>query len=221
MRYLHLKLTGEDVDLHPLVPALTDPDAFREARMIDWSPSFDPPRSTVLLYLDGDLDGFEETLLDTDIVLEYDITRFGDEHERGYAYVHSEAHPTEWWLYEAFTSEGLILVSPIRYDDGATSHWIVGPEDRLMKAVERIPDGVDTSIERVGEYDLGRAPVPSSLSPRQREALEVALDIGYYDVPREANRDDVAEALGCAPSTASEHLRKAEAKTVRAYLNRQ
>ena len=108
----------------------------------------------------------------------------------------------------------------------AASQW--ASNQRLMAlallfegraAVEAIPDGVETAIERVGEYDLGQAPIPPPLTPRQREALTVATDAGYYDVPRGASRDDVAERLGCAPSTASEHLRKAEGRLVRTFLD--
>jgi predicted DNA binding protein len=95
---------------------------------------------------------------------------------------------------------------------------LVGPTDRLQAAVDATPEGVETSIERVGEYDLGRPPVPGALPDRQREALEVALEAGYYDVPRGATREDVARRLGCAPSTASEHLRKAEARLVRTFV---
>lgn len=219
MRYLHLRMTGEDATLHPLVPTLTDPDVFRDARMVDWMPSFDPPRVTVLLYLDGDLDHFEEVLERSDLVLEHDLTPFGD--DRGYAYTHTVPHPTEWQLFEVGLSQGLIPVFPVQYHhDGSLSIRIVGPHGRLQAAVDAMPEGIETTIETVGEYDLGRPPIPPSLPPRQQEALAVAFDAGYYEVPREATRDDVAERLGCAPSTASEHLQKAERRVVTTFLGR-
>ncbi|GGO01305.1 MULTISPECIES: helix-turn-helix domain-containing protein [Haloarcula] len=218
MRYLHLRLAGEEATLHPLVATLTDPDLFRDAKMVDWMPSFDPKRATVLLYLDGDLDRFESVLADTDLVLEYDVTPFGD--GRGYAYVHSVPHPTEWQLFEVGMIEGLLPVFPVQYHhDGSLTMRIVGPHQRLQAAVDATPSGVDTVIQQVGEYDLGRPPIPPALPPRQRDALAVALDAGYYDVPRTANRDDVAARLDCAPSTASEHLQKAEAHLVRTFLD--
>lgn len=218
MRYLHARMAGEQATLHPLVPTLTDTDVFRDAKMVDYAPSFDPPRATVLLYLDGDLDHFEAVLADTDIILDYDITRFGA--GRGYAYTHSEPHPVEWRVFEIATEAKLIPVFPVQYHhDGSLSARIVGPAHRLQAAVEAIPDGVETTIETVGEYDLGRPPIPPGLPPRQREALAVAADLGYYDVPREASRDEVADALGCAPSTASEHLQKAERALVQTFLD--
>lgn len=218
MRYLHVRLAGEEATLHPLVPTLTDGDVFRDARMLHWSPSFDPPRTSVLLYLDGDLDAFEDVLAETDIVLEYDVAAIGD--GRGYAYVHAEPYPTEWQFLEVAAMDGLVPVFPVRYhDDGSLSVRVVGPADRLQAAVEATPEGVESSIERVGEYDLGRPPIPPALSTRQREALEAAFELGYYEVPREATRAEVADRLGCAPSTASEHLRKAERLVVGAYLD--
>lgn len=219
MRYLQVRLAGADTTLHPLVPTLADGEVFRDARMLNWAPSFDPPRATVLLYLDGDLDRFEGELETTELVVDYDVTWIGD--GRGYAYVNSEPHPTEWRLFEIATVEGLIPVFPFRYhDDGTMTVRLVGPTARLQAAVEATPDGVETTIEQVGEYDLGQAPIPPRLPARQREALAVAFDMGYYAVPREAGRDAVAEWLDCAPSTASEHLRKAERRVVGTYLDR-
>jgi hypothetical protein len=219
MRYLQVRLTGDQVLLHPLVPTLTDEECFREAKMIEWSPSFEPPRVTVLLYLEGDLDHFEDVLAETDIVLASDVTRFGD--SRGYVYIHGEPHPTEWGLATAFSGEGLVPVLPIEYHyDGTISIRVLGPLERLQEAVERLPTGVDTAIEQVGEYNVGRPQIPPPLPDRQREALAVAFDAGYYDMPRTASRDEVADRLNCAPSTASEHLQKAERRLVKTYLHK-
>jgi predicted DNA binding protein len=33
-----------------------------------------------------------------------------------------------------------------------------------------------------------------------------ALELGYYETPREATHTNVAERLDCAPNTATEHL---------------
>ena len=52
------------------------------------------------------------------------------------------------------------------------------------------------------------------MTDRQLEAVATAVEIGYYAVPREAGLADVAAALGCAESTASNLLRKAEASVM-------
>ena len=53
------------------------------------------------------------------------------------------------------------------------------------------------------------------LTDRQREALQVAFHAGYFDWPRGADGRSVADELGIAQSTFSQHLRAAEAKLLR------
>ncbi|WP_255190928.1 helix-turn-helix domain-containing protein [Natronobeatus ordinarius] len=57
--------------------------------------------------------------------------------------------------------------------------------------------------------------VRSALTERQREVLQAALEVNYYETPRRATAADVADHLGCTASTASEHLREAEARVIR------
>lgn len=48
----------------------------------------------------------------------------------------------------------------------------------------------------------------SVVTEKQRRALETALEMGYYDVPRGAHLDDVADTLDISPSAASTLLRR-------------
>jgi PAS domain S-box-containing protein len=50
------------------------------------------------------------------------------------------------------------------------------------------------------------------LTDRQREALRTAFHAGYFDWPRRSNAETVADAIGIAQSTLSQHLRAAERK---------
>ncbi|NEU57192.1 helix-turn-helix domain-containing protein [Halorussus sp. MSC15.2] len=67
--------------------------------------------------------------------------------------------------------------------------------------------------DRIHVVGVGDAEVEGE-TERQQEAVETAVAVGYYDVPRTATHEDVAAELACAPSTASEHLRKAESKVL-------
>jgi hypothetical protein len=214
MRCLHVRLSGEEETLHPLLSHVTDETLFREVTMLDWSFSADPPSTTVLLYLDGDLDKFDQILDDAEVVIHHEVTTIHE--RRGYAFVHSHSPPVESELLSVGAHDGLLPVSPVRYHrDGSFSFRVLGTVETLQAAVEALPEAVETRIERVGGYDFGRPPLPPEFPPRQREALDVAFEVGYYDVPREATRDDIAERMGCAPSTASEHLQKAERRLVK------
>lgn len=217
MRHLRIRVAGSETTLHPLVPTLTDETVFNDARMIQWSATLDPDRATVLLYLDGDLDVFERELRRTELVVDHAISNL--DKRRGYAYINSEPHPTEWRFFEIVSREPLIPVYPFPYhDDGSMTINIIGPRDSLQTAVEASPPGLDTTIERIGTYDLGQGPIPPRLPSRQQEALTTALQLGYFDTPRTATREAVANRLSCAPSTASEHLRKGQRRILQTYF---
>ncbi len=47
---------------------------------------------------------------------------------------------------------------------------------------------------------------------RQREVIETAHEMGYFEYPRESNASEVAEELGIQPSTFTEHLNVAQSK---------
>lgn len=70
---------------------------------------------------------------------------------------------------------------------------------------------MSVDVLRVGN-DAGVMADP--LTNRQREALSVAWAVGYYAVPREGELTIVADELGCAVSTASNILRRGEARLV-------
>jgi predicted DNA binding protein len=56
------------------------------------------------------------------------------------------------------------------------------------------------------------------LTARQREVLERAHEMGYFDHPKGANAGEVADALDISRSTFSEHLSAAQSKLLDAVL---
>lgn len=71
---------------------------------------------------------------------------------------------------------------------------------RLLRSTE------DRSESELVFVDAG------SLTDRQREVLETAHEMGYFDHPKGANAGQVAEALGITTSTFTEHLSAAQSK---------
>jgi PAS domain S-box-containing protein len=59
----------------------------------------------------------------------------------------------------------------------------------------------------------------ADFTARQRTALETAYHAGYFEWPRDASGEDVAEAIGVAPPTFHHHLRKAERKVFDAVFS--
>ncbi|WP_202614433.1 helix-turn-helix domain-containing protein [Halostella litorea] len=56
------------------------------------------------------------------------------------------------------------------------------------------------------------------LTERQREVLETAHGMGYFDHPKEANATEVSDTLGINRSTFSEHLSAAQSKLLDSLL---
>ncbi|WP_435177204.1 helix-turn-helix domain-containing protein [Halorussus sp. AFM4] len=95
-------------------------------------------------------------------------------------------------------------------DDRGATLSLVGPQDAIADAVDGYRTaGVSPALERLGAYEGGDRPL-DGLTDRQSETLRTAYELGYYEVPREATTDDVAAAVGVDPSTAAEHLQRAE-----------
>lgn len=130
-----------------------------------------------------------------------------------------EAVPPVGSVFETLAHTGLVVVPPVTYRNGAVHARLVGRSEAVGSVVENLPSFVDVEIHEVGERGLTVDSGASALSDRQREAVYAALELGYYDQPRRATHEDVADAIGCAPSTASEHLRKAEATLIRAAMD--
>jgi predicted DNA binding protein len=84
------------------------------------------------------------------------------------------------------------------------------PTARLL--TRREPTRSDDALGRV------RRTVAEDLTDRQRAALEAAVHSGFFEWPRDASGEDVAAALGVAPSTFHQHLRAAERKVFESLL---
>lgn len=108
-----------------------------------------------------------------------------------------------------------MIIFPIPFDAkiGLTVE-IIGDKSNIQDGFGALPLEIrqQSSIERVGEYSPMDTGMSRALTERQREILDAAVSVGYYDVPCRGTADDVATAAGCAATTASEHLRKIEAR---------
>jgi hypothetical protein len=60
--------------------------------------------------------------------------------------------------------------------------------------------------------DDSQRQLTSELTDRQRTTLEAAYAAGFFEWPRDASGEDIAESMGVSPPTFHQHLRKAERK---------
>ncbi|PSQ50340.1 hypothetical protein BRD19_01170 [Halobacteriales archaeon SW_7_65_23] len=122
-------------------------------------------------------------------------------------------------LFGLLEDSGLLVLTPAVYREGTVQAAFVGENAAIQAVMDHLPPAFDVVVEELTGSVPRQETAADRLSERQREAVRAALDLGYYDQPRRATHGDVAERLGCAPSTASEHLRKAEAALVRAAID--
>lgn len=211
MRYLRVVVSPPDGTFHPVEEMISETDDLRRGHVHHINLLGDDT-VTVLYEIEGDGDILREMIAGRDEIISYDIIDVSeDEH---HLYVHVEQGEPVVALLSIVDDRRLMVDTPMEFVDGGVRATLIGEQETLREALDDVPEGVKVDVRRVGEYSPQDDRVLSNLTERQREVLRVAARLGYYDVPRSATHDEVAEALGCAPSTASEHLRKIESKIV-------
>lgn len=206
--------------LHPMQEFIRDGDAVRYEELQAWSGvTGDRNIEHELFYAEADREAYEAALSAVDSVRWYDLTPIDD--ESFYVYVSQETRPEDVAWREAFADLNLVLAPPVVYDEDAAFHMIlVGPGEELRTMLSDLPEEIDVTVKTVGEYDRRHAPVAGELTTRQLEAVETAAELGFYEIPREAGVEDVADELDCAPSTASDLLQRAESGAMRRLVER-
>lgn len=163
--------------------------------------------------LRGDAETVDDVLTDTEGVLDHNVT---DTDGTLYVYVHFVPTETAETLLELRRAHELVVRTPIRWlADGRLEVSAVGDDRTLQAAVEDLPEAVDVELVELTEYDPASERPEALLTDRQLEVLDAALEVGYYEEPRRGTQADVAEAVGLAPATVGEHLRRIEGTVLR------
>lgn len=211
MQYLKLSLTPTEEVIHPIDRFVGGAEAVSREALLHVDSRADG--TTVLLYrVTGDGTAFEDALDGRPEVYDHDVVDLAGD---GY-HVFLQADQTDRGnaLLEIAHEHALIIDTPLEFTDDGLRATLVGTHENLRGALGDIPDTVDFSVDNAGTYVPGGEDLLSPLTDRQLEVFETAVEEGYYDVPRRATHKDIADNLGCAPSTVDEHLRKAESRVV-------
>ena len=109
---------------------------------------------------------------------------------------------------------GVPLEMPFELSDGTATWEITAPSDRLSELGSQL-EFFDISF--TVDYIQHEVEDEQLLTDTQLEVIEQAIELGYYDSPRECSQTDLAEELGRAKSTVSETLHRAEGKIIKEY----
>lgn len=221
-KYYAMKRISATVHVEPaqaseLYTLLAYTDGISEVRILAVETTLDG-RETLLLTLHGDAEAFLDRALGTTGVESIETTEPTD--NRTHALL--VTRPTETTLSgvrHRIGSTGIVLRMPIVYRDGKMHTRAVGTAAAIQRVHDDAPGELQIHIDEIGRFRcLDDQPV-TQLSDRQRQAVAVAHDLGYYDQPRGATHEEVANRLDCAPTTASDHLQKAETKLLNTILD--
>lgn len=130
---------------------------------------------------------------------------------------------TELTPLQALMYEGYLPIGPTKLEDGCEYfNLLLGDRSELSNAIELLSEFGSVSVERITQ-DIQREITPSraewqellsSIPTRQREFLNTAVEMGYFEIPRAVTLEELAEEMGITKTTASTHLRKVERKLI-------
>lgn len=124
----------------------------------------------------------------------------------------------ETGILEPLTAAGVPLETPIHITDGTARWEFTTSQDRLSSLSTHLADaGMEYQVEYVGYDGPSTAATQPNLTDRQAEVFAAAYELGYFEIPRRASVEDVAEETGVTKSTASDTLRRAVRNLVEWY----
>ena len=212
MRTATLRLKPPDGGLHPADREVAAHTSL-EPEAIDHITGLDDGTGVVLCRFRGEAATVREVLAETPRLLEYNVTAADP---TVYAYMHFEPTETTEALQELRRSHELVVRMPLRWvADGRLEVSAIGDDQTLQAAVNGLPDTLGVELIELREYEPAANRPETLLTDRQLEVLDAALEVGYYEEPRRGTQADVAEAVGLAPATVGEHLRRIEGTVLR------
>lgn len=134
--------------------------------------------------------------------------------ESGYARIVADS--SDFPLAQSVHEVGAFYIYPIRFSKGREICTLVfeNKEDlrKMLKNLE-----VDWKIVRIEnvnlQFDL------KDLTPQQLKAVNLAIEKGYFEIPKKVNLEELSEQMKLSRTTFLEHLRKAEKKILSKYFD--
>lgn len=164
-----------------------------------------------LYQLRGDFEQGTEVLAADPDVLACETSEASD----GLVYLHFRANALMTDLLGIFHRHEIVVDWPMEYTlQGGLRITVLGEDTKIRETIADIPDGIQITLEGIGEYHPDMHQLSSLLTDRQQELLELAVSEGYYEMPRRVTLSDLADQVNVSAGTVGEHLRKIEAKVI-------
>lgn len=174
----------------------------------------EPTNPRLFIWVTGTLDAFDAALNEDPTVSDVKTLR-EEESRRLYSLRTTDAADTVLYpLWTELGGEGLTG----RYADSWWHGRIRFPSRADAAAYQEAlaEHGVESRLKSIRRDD-GEVP-GSAVTPEQRAALRTAYRAGYFEVPRTATMQEIAEELGVSTQAVSERLRRGYARLVEREL---
>lgn len=211
MRYVQFLIAPADGSLHPLDRVMAE-DEITTRRAIHRLKLLTDDTVVGLYEFEGDVEHLENMFANHPDVISFTVSHVGST-----VYSHARTRPNETVrrLLRISNHYNILTEMPIEYTDTGDLRVVTIAElETFKRAIEEFPTHVGVRIEHTGTYLPGSRRLFSLLTERQRETVRTAVDLGYFEEPRQVTYQGIANEMGISPETVGEHLRKAEAKLV-------
>ena len=138
------------------------------------------------------------------------------EQNGNYVFTLNEEPSTKEYYSPVFDPR-IIQIKPVVQRSDGYEDWELASFDRevLMNITKISVFEVELkSIEQTKIKDIYIPKINPKLSPKQKEAIELAVKQGYYNFPREIYLDELAKISRVKRQSYQENLRKAERKII-------
>jgi len=120
---------------------------------------------------------------------------------------------------EAVYDPKIIRPSPIIINKTGYHVWDLASFDRklLVKALKFAEKYLGAEVLKFKEEKISNisfSKLLPELTKNQKEALEIAINNGYYEYPKKIKMETLAKKMGISYSTFQAHLKKAEGKII-------
>lgn len=117
-------------------------------------------------------------------------------------------------LLRVLDKAGVPIETPFEINDGEVTWQLTTTRNRLSALATELED---SEIGYLVEHIWDSAQFDRTLTDRQQELVETALESGYYNSPRECTQEGLAAELDMAKSTCSETLHRAEERIIKRF----
>lgn len=206
VRYVRTVLIPTDRPLHPFDQRLAEADDVTRKRLYHLN-LLDDGTAISLYEMTGNADRVRDLAEDADF---YD-SQISTDRETVTLYAHFDPSDVMVELLSLFREHELILDLPLEYTErGGLRAMVIGEMATIREVMPKLPDDLAVKLEQTGEYEPDSDVAFAALTQRQQEILLTALELGYYEFPRQATQEDIADELDRTVATIGEHLRRIE-----------